>query len=147
MGITNACMYMPFWVHKHNVSHNISQTKHRSRLLMFSLQVNTFQCITATNSDADSTYVFFLYRDIQWASSTTTIGFNGGSQVRRRRATSSSDSFFFNLPESSAPELLLDLEETSNVGSPGIYVFQVDGVQVASPLPGKAVRMAGYMIA
>ncbi len=84
------------------------------------LQVNTFQAVLAT--DGNQTFVAFLYEDIQWGSSDTTIGFNAGDQVRS-----------FTLPESGAVDDVLNLESTSNVGIPGTYIFRVDGDEIVLP--------------
>ena len=57
----------------------------------------------------------FLYEDIQWATTNTSIGFNAGDGIRG-----------YNLNISS--EDLLDLESRSNVGPdyPGVFLFRVD---------------------
>ena len=73
---------------------------------MLSLQVNTFQAVLAT--DGSSTYVLFLYEDIQWGDTSTSIGFNAGDNLR-----------FFNLDTSTIPNGILDIESSSNVGVPG----------------------------
>ena len=54
----------------------------------------------------------FIYGDIQWGSRLTTIGFNGLKS--------------YNLPESFSTAAVLNLESTSNVGKPGVYIFRVD---------------------
>ena len=68
-------------------------------------------------TDGIQTYALFLYRDIQWGSSFTSIGFNaeGGSQ-------------FFNLPESFTVETVLGIKTSCNVGAgyPGAYFFRID---------------------
>jgi hypothetical protein len=67
-------------------------------------------------------FVMFIYEDIQWGDSGTTIGFNAGDQVQS-----------FTLPESMTTEGVLDLEITSNVGVPGLYVFRVDEATIDTP--------------
>ena len=57
----------------------------------------------------------FLYEDIQWGDADTTVGFNAGDQFQ-----------FITIPESFATEGILNLESTSNVGIPGVYIFRVD---------------------
>ena len=66
----------------------------------------------------NQTYVLFLYDDIQWGNDETTIGLNSG------------DSFFI-LPESGTAEGVLNLNSTSNVATPGTYIFRVDQEQLA----------------
>ena len=84
--------------------------------------MNTFQAVLAT--DGDATYVMFLYRDIQWSSGATSVGFNAGDGIRG-----------FNLPESLSTEGILNLTRTSNVGPdyPGVYFFRVDLETVVEP--------------
>ena len=93
--------------------------------------MNTFQVVLAT--DGSRTFVAFLYEDIQWSGIffSTTIGFNAGDGVRS-----------FTLPESLTAEGVLNLENTSNVGIPGVYIFRVDQNEVETPstvIPGKFV--------
>jgi hypothetical protein len=61
----------------------------------------------------------FLYEDIQWGDSDTSIGFNAGDGER-----------FFTLMTAG----VLDLESSSNVGIPGTFLFRVDQ---AVEVPGK----------
>ena len=75
--------------------------------------MNSFQLVLA--SDGSITYVIFIYGDIQWGTRRTTVGFNGGSRLRS-----------YNLPESFSTAAVLNLESTSNVGRPGVYIFRVD---------------------
>ena len=78
-------------------------------------------------TDGNETYVLFLYRDIQWGDSGTTVGFNTGDGAR-----------FFNLPESAITEGVLSLENSSNVGPeyPGLYIFRVDQADNVMVPPG-----------
>ena len=66
-------------------------------------------------TDGSETYVLFLYRDVQWSRTVTSIGFNAGDGVRG-----------FNLPRPSGDSNFLNIESTSNVGIPGSYYFRVD---------------------
>ena len=81
--------------------------------LLHAQVVNTFQAVLAT--DGTMTFVMFLYEDIQWGSAQTTIGFNAGDRSQ-----------FITLPESLTAEGVLNLENTTNVGIPGVYIFRVD---------------------
>ena len=56
----------------------------------------------------------FLYHDIQWTSRTT-IGFNAGDGVH-----------YYTVPESLVANNVLNLDNTSNVGIPGMYIYRVD---------------------
>ena len=77
-------------------------------------QVNTFQAVLAT--DGSITFVMFLYHAIQWSSGTTTIGFNAGDGVH-----------YYTVPLNGYG--VLNLDNTSNVGIPGIYIYRVDQEQ------------------
>ena len=68
----------------------------------------------------------FNYGDIQWDTDATTIGFNAGDQTRS-----------YTLPESSSNSSVLNLENTSNVGRRGTYIFRVD-LDSIMPLNGKS---------
>ena len=56
----------------------------------------------------------FLYHDIQW-SRHTTIGLNAGDGVH-----------YYTIPESLTIDGVLNLDTTSNVGIPGMYLYRVD---------------------
>ena len=56
----------------------------------------------------------FLYHDIQWSSGTT-IGFNAGDGLH-----------YITIPESLTADGVLNLDSTSNVGIPGMYIYRVD---------------------
>ena len=58
--------------------------------------------------------MMFLYHDIQWSSGTT-IGFNAGDGVN-----------YFTVPESLTANSVLNLDNTSNVDIPGLYIYRVD---------------------
>ena len=66
-------------------------------------------------TDGSETYVLFLYRDVQWGESDTSIGFNAGDGVRG-----------FNLPRPSGSSTFLGIESSSNANIPGSYYFRVD---------------------
>lgn len=72
-------------------------------------------------TDGSKTFAAFLYEDIQWGSSSASIGFNAGDQVRA-----------FGL----APEEVLNLETSSNVDIPGVYTFRVDQDAIVLPSVG-----------
>ena len=97
--------------------------------------MNTYQAVLAT--DGISTYVLFLYRDIQWGDFGTTIGFHAGDGLN-----------YFNLPESEITQGVLSLEETSNigVGYPGVYIFRVDQAEGVTVPPGKLTFLHTYSL-
>lgn len=82
--------------------------------------MNTYQAVIAT--DGTATYVLFLYRDIQWGTPSTNVGFNAGDGLR-----------FFNLPRPFGSPDFLVLTSASNVGTPGTFMFRVDQEQILLP--------------
>ena len=93
-------------------------------------QLNTFQCILATNGF--NTFAIFLYADgmIQWTTGDISggngglggtpaqVGFNAGDGVR-----------FAIVPESQTNQIV-NIDTTSNVDVPGVWIFRLDGVNV-----------------
>ena len=83
------------------------------------LQENTFQLVLAT--DGMRSFALFLYLDdgIQWPNAnfqpSVTSGYDAGDGIN----------FYLN-PLSETVEIG-DIEETSNVGVDGLYIFQMDG--------------------
>ena len=65
-------------------------------------------------ADGSLTFVMFLYHDIQWSSGAQ-VGFNAGDGVN-----------YFTVPESLTTDGVLNLDNTSNVGIPGMYIYRVD---------------------
>ena len=59
------------------------------------------------------TFVFFIYGDIQWGDGAN-IGFNAGDGIR-----------FFMVPGALTNQVL-NIDEGSNVGVTGVYIYQVD---------------------
>ena len=85
-------------------------------VLSFCLQTVTFQCILAT--DGINSFVFFLYGDGEinsYAGYRAQVGLNAGNGVDFISVNGSLTSEIFNI------------DEDSNVGCPGVFVFQVNG--------------------
>ncbi len=79
---------------------------------------NTYQAVLMT--DGWKSFVCFLYENIQWSISIFTpipaqIGFNAGDGSRS-----------FTVPGELTPDTLY-MQSMSNVGQPGLFVYQVDG--------------------
>ena len=87
------------------------------------LQTNTFQCIIATNKGLES-YVIFLYAHgkIQWTTADRDGGVDGNEAVARINAGDGVN--HFTIPGSSTPDII-NIDETSNVGIPGMWMFQI----------------------
>lgn len=72
------------------------------------------------------TFVLFLYGDIQWSHGSyyygiARIGFDSGTGIG------------YNLPQAINEDRILDLENLSNIGRPGIFAFRVDQESVILP--------------
>ena len=84
--------------------------------MFFCLQTVTFQCILAT--DGTNSFVFFLYGDGEINSDfshSAQVGLNAGNGVDFITVDGSLTSSIFNI------------DQESNVGCPGVFVFQVNG--------------------
>ena len=75
------------------------------------LQANTFQVVIA--ADEHKTFVFFIYGDIQ-SGAGANIGFNAGDGTRS-----------FMVPGALTNQVL-NIDEGSNVGVTGVYIYRVD---------------------
>lgn len=83
------------------------------------MQENTFQVALA--SDGNSTFLFIIYGDIEWGRYSG-IGFKnaGGSLI-------------YQLP-GSLTYSSIDINNYSNVGKPGLFIYQVDGKVLSNHL-------------
>ena len=72
------------------------------------------------------TFVFFIYGDIQWGDAAN-IGFDGGDGTR-----------FFMVPGALKN---LNIDEGSNVGVTGLYVYRVDLCSVLGPIDGEKPKL------
>ena len=95
-----------------------------------SLQANTFQVVIA--ADQQMTFVFFVYHAIQWGDDGVSIGFSAGDGTR-----------FFMVPRAQANQVL-DIDEGSNVGVTGVYIYRVDLCSVLGPNDGEKPKISGY---
>lgn len=91
----------------------------------FTLQYNTFQAVLI--ADERNSFVCFFYLDsgINWPSidyaPNCQAGFNYGNQIR-----------YLNLPNGMTHRMA-DIEDTSNIHSPGKWLFHVDLYRIDSP--------------
>ena len=84
------------------------------------MQENTFQVVIATNGQ--QTFVLFIYGDIEWGFAN--IGFNAGDNLRS-----------FMVPGALSLQSR-DIEEGSNVGRTGVYIYRVDQCSIRGPSNG-----------
>ena len=93
--------------------------------LIIVLQTNTFQCILAT--DGVESFVIFLYEfdGIQWNTPDSSGGDHGLGERGAVAGINGGDNFtYFNIPGSLTPDII-NVDQTSNVGIPGVWMFQV----------------------
>ena len=77
------------------------------------------------------TFVFFIYGDIQWSSGAN-IGFNAGGGTS-----------YFMVP-SALTNQALNIDEGSNVGMTGVYIYRVDLCSVLGPNDGENPKISAY---
>ena len=74
------------------------------------------------------TFVFFIYHDIQWGDGAN-VGFNAGDGTR-----------FFMLQDALTNQEL-NIDEGSNVGVTGVYIYRVDLCSVLGPRDGEKPKL------
>ena len=84
------------------------------------MQENSFQVVIVT--DGQRTFVFFIFGNIEWGFAN--IGFNAGDGVRS-----------FMVPGALSSDSL-DIEEGTNVGRRGVYIYRVDQCSILGPDDG-----------
>ena len=85
------------------------------------LQTNTLQCVLVT--DGIDTFIIFLYGDIHWTSGTTAAS---GGPVEALAGYNAGDGInSFTIPGSLTTRII-NITETSNVGIPGTWMFQLN---------------------
>ena len=89
--------------------------------------------------------MILLYADLQWATADTCSGSGSGNDEGcilgpnpAEAGFSAGDGMRYFTLNGSGTDAVLSLNSTSNVGQPGVWIFQVDGDQVVSA--GKLVR-------
>ena len=100
--------------------------------MYLSPQTNTFQCVLATNGT--KSYVIFLYADLQWAAPNQCNGNGVCTPIANpaQAGFSAGDGMRYFGVNGSGTDAVVSLNSTSNVGLPGVWIFQVDGDQVLS---------------
>ena len=95
-------------------------------VMYFYTQTNTFQCVLAT--DLTTSFAIFLYAkgEIQWTTGDSAGGENGLGGTPAQVGINTGDKInSVTVPESLTPEII-NISTTSNVGVPGLWIFQVD---------------------
>ncbi|XP_053307520.1 alpha-tectorin-like [Spea bombifrons] len=102
-------------------------------------KVNTFQAVLTT--DNHRSIVIFNYGDLQWTTGTASGGDpKTGLGGTTAQAGFNTDGHHFSIP-SSRTDHVLNIKSSSNVGTPGRWIFQVDDFKV----PGGCVFEASFM--
>ena len=89
------------------------------------IQVNTFQCVLATTEF--ESFTMFLYDDggIEWTTGDYSGGVNGLGGDEAVAGISAGDGVnVITIPGSLTPSII-DIDNTSNVGIPGVWMFKV----------------------
>lgn len=94
------------------------------------MQLNTFQCILAT--DDTSSFAIFLYLrgGIQWTSGDASGGTDGLGGTPAQVGLNAGDGVRYISVPGSRTDDIIDIDARSNVFHNGVFVFQVDGVSV-----------------
>ena len=79
------------------------------------------------------TFVFFIYGDIQWGAGAN-IGFNAGDGTG-----------WFMVPGALTNQTL-NIDEGSNVGVTGVYIYRVDLCSVLGPSDGEKLKLLVVLI-
>ena len=77
------------------------------------------------------TFVFFIYHAIQWGDGAN-IGFNAGDGTR------------FFMVQDALTNQVLNIDERSNVGVTGLYIYRVDLCSVLGPNDGEKPKISAY---
>lgn len=109
-----------------------------------SMQVNTFQCVLATDGKSDeksdgksSSYAIFLYpKDgIEWTTGDASGGKDGLGGTPAQAGINAGDGNRCTSVFEALTEEIVNIDKGSNVKKDGIYVYRVDGTNVTSPNP------------
>ena len=87
--------------------------------------MNTFQCVLATNQF--ESFVIFLYNDggIQWTTGDDSGGSNGLGGIQATAGISAGNSIDYVMIPGSRTSSIINIDKTSNVGIPGLWIFKV----------------------
>ncbi len=96
------------------------------------MKTNTFQCVIAF--DGSRTYVMFLYADegINWTAGDShgQNGFGGADGLPAFVGFDAGDGKRYLSLNDSYTDNIVNIDEDSNVGMPGLFVFRVDQTEI-----------------
>ncbi|XP_007432937.1 IgGFc-binding protein-like [Python bivittatus] len=115
ISFTAAWAFIATW---DNVAYYGSKTK----------KVNTFQVVLTT--DGELSFVMFNYADIQWTTGTASGGNakTGLGGIPAQAGFDNGDKVNYYIMPGSRTSDIINIAETSNVNSPGFWIFQVDQI-------------------
>jgi hypothetical protein len=93
---------------------------------------NTFQCVVTT--DGTTSFAIFLYNEIEWTTADddrgpAKVGFNDYKGVNLNQS--------WEMPCSGTSDIT-QLNTSSNVGTPGLWIFRIDGENIIPACPNEA---------
>ena len=99
-------------------------------------------------TDGTNSFVVFLYADglIQWTTGDASGGRNGLGGTEAQGGFNAGDGVrFFSINDSQTPAIV-NIETTSNVGVPGLWMFRVDQNALSTPSapPGTCCAPSSY---
>uniref|UniRef100_A0AC34R573 NIDO domain-containing protein n=1 Tax=Panagrolaimus sp. JU765 TaxID=591449 RepID=A0AC34R573_9BILA len=89
---------------------------------------NTFQCALGTNGV--ESFAIFYYNEIQWTTGDASQGTNGLSGIPAQVGFDSGDGQNRNMLDVSCTDYVITLANMTNVGSPGVLIFQIDSTNI-----------------
>ena len=103
--------------------------------LYFLIQLNTFQCVLAT--DGKCSFAIFRYpRDeIKWITGDASGGENGFGGTPAQAGINAGDGNRCTSVFEALTDEVKNLDKSSNVKLDGVYIYRVDGTTVTSPNP------------
>ena len=95
------------------------------------MQLNTFQCVLATDGRSSFAIFHYVRGGIQWTTGDASNGMDGLGGTPAQVGFNAGDGIRFASVPGSRTAAILDIDERSNVMRTGVFVYQVDGVAVS----------------
>lgn len=99
--------------------------------MIFILQLNTFQCVLATDGRSSFAIFHYVRGGIQWTTGDASLGFNGLGGIPAQVGFNAGDNVQFASIPGSRTDDIINIDERSNVLRNGVFIFQVDGISVS----------------
>lgn len=98
---------------------------------LYIIQLNTFQCILATDGRSSFAIFHYVRGGIQWTTGDASSGEFGLGGIPAQVGFNAGDNIRFASVPGSRTNDIINIDERSNVLRNGVYIFQVDGVLVS----------------